>query len=568
MAFNVLDIINTNAIKVKSVTIDGPFNYVDTNLNNTFLEAVRNATTDLSNIDCGDNILNNTINKVGDFVSDNLKFKKIVKYSTELGNFGKVEDKFIDLICFNINQYLKELELLLDGLLKIPLEILKKIQKLKDKLEQALLDFSKKLRDCFIKIILDAKKSLNKLYKETIGFDGLLELMQQCPCIMELIQDLFTKCKNVRTPQEVINCLNTEYKFSPATILNKVNDWIDKNVGNTIFFFNLIDDAIQLLLETLILPLRELIKKYCKLLNEKHNLNYLLGKNQAIRCLFEYSLEFDKNGNKYYGMSIIDMLNSMKKWSSCIDFVCSSLHDDIKRDIQSYNDQLKLDFKYWNDEISVDIYFACIASNLDSSKIRPSAVREIFMKGNGKGIFTSVLDYHKSVGKYVQATKIEQKEELGDVVKNILSKDDPDESGILAIDGQELFKPGIENLIIEIYKNLGIEIKNNYYYNKVIELGEWDYKFKKSEDYIKTKERLQSVFQSPNQIINAYNFSNTSQNLSIRVIDEESYKSPVLPTLNTYETPKNYVEYDFGNPPVKNNGESMKNYLLRWYNQI
>lgn len=571
MAFNILDIINSSGIKQKAVSVNDTFTNIDTQLNKNFLDAIRNGTTRIAGVDCTDNILNNSIGRVGNFVEENFKFKNIVKNVGIVGDFGKIDNELVNFICHTINSYFKTVTSFLEATLKILLNILKKIDKMKSKVESTLLQFSKELRDCFIRMALDAKFGLERIVRNTVSFDGILELMQQCECVMELIKEKFPACSSAETPDELILCLKTQYSLSPETIINNLNSWTKNYITDSIENgFNIIDQSIQTILESLILPFRALVKQYCKELNKKRNVNFLLATDPSIRCLFEYSIETDKNGVKFYGMSVIDMINSMKMWSSCIDLVCSSLHDDIRRKIQSYNEQLRLDFKYWNSEITLDIYFACLASDLEASKIRPTAIRELYKNNKGKGIFTEITDFYKDIGKFIiESSRVDESVTLGEAVTKVLDKEDEEESDHIHItDGSIPFNPGVEPRIIQLYQNLGVEVQNDLYYRKIAELGNWDYKFKKSSDYIKSKEDIISTLQNPTPTTNTPIVSSTETNISLRINDLESYKSPTVPVVPTYEPVNDYVTYNIPPKPEYIPGEGLSGQYKRWFDQI
>ncbi len=569
MPFNILDVLKNNTIKQKAITINDSAKNLDLQLNRTFLDAIRNATQRVGNADCADNIVNNTIGDIGNFVEDNFKFKNIVKNLGILGDFSTLDNSIVNFVCFNLNSFFKTLTSFMESILKFLISLLRKIDKLKTKVEAALLSFSKELRNCLIRMVLDAKFGIEKIVRTSVDFNGLLELMKQCECVADLIKEKFTRCSGLTTNEDIILCLRTEYDLSPQNILDNVNEWTKNTLIDPIDFgFNVIDETIQNLLETIIFPFRALVKQYCRELNRKYNMNFLLGNNSSVRCFFEYTEEYDSLGNKFYGMSVIDMLNSMKKWSVCTDFICSSLHDDIKRKIQDYNEQLRLDFKFWNEEITIDIYFACIASNLEMENIRPTTIREIYSKNKGKGIFTQILDFYKDVGKFtVAASDPVNPPTLGEAARKIVDKTDSDENDDLSIvDGTELFKPGIENLIIQVYNNLGVEIEKSQYYARILELGDWDFRYKKSDEYIKMKNDLNAKYQNPPQVSNTPFIATTEVNNSTRAVDSQSYSPIAIPPLNYFTIPDDFTNTTFSTKPEPIDGEGIANYYKRWFN--
>ena len=568
MAFNILDIIATGGIKDPNTSVNASFANADVKLNSSFLDAINSATKTVADTNCADNIVNNTISAAADYVNENLKFKNIVKNVGIIGTYGTIDNNLVNFICFVVNSNFKTLTAFIDSILKVLVNILNKIDKLITKVDQALLSFSNELRNCFIRMVLDAKFGLNKIIA-SVNLEGLLDLFTQCPCIMSIIQEKFTKCKNLTTPQDVITCLNTEYELSPQNILNALDTWTKKTLLDNINFgFNIVDETIQNLLETLIFPLRELVKQYCKALSKKHNVNFLLAADPSIRCLFEYTIEHDSNGNKYYGMSVINMLDTMKGWSSCIDVSCSALSASVKLKVQDYNEKLRLDFQYWQNETIVDIYFACIASTIDSQNIRATAIREIYAKNKGKGILMQIIDFYKDIGKFtVTASSVTTPVDLGTAVTKVLDKTNAQEDDDISpiVDGQTLFKPNVEPQILSVYQNLCVEIQTDTYYRKILELGRWDFQFKKSNNYINVKEQLESDFQASPIVSSRPNIATTSSNTSIRTVDSDSYTSPKISKLNTYSISNDYLEYDFSNKPTTPPAQGLTGLYSVWF---
>lgn len=563
MAFNILQILESSGVKAKAVQVNDTFTNLDYQLNRTFLDTIRNATNRIDNTDCSDNIINNSIGKIGNYVENNLKFKNIISNVGLLGDYSKVDDSLVDLICNVINANFKTLTAFIESILKILINILRKIEKMKTKVDTAIKDFSKELRNCLIRIVIDAKVGTEKIIRETLSTDLILDLMIQCDCIMDIIRENFTLCKDLTTPQQIALCLRTEYALSPEQLINELNKWTKNNLTDKIESgFNAIDDMMSTFLNTIIKPFRAIVKEYCKELNKKRNVNFLLLKDPSIRCLFQYSEEYDSNGNKFFGMSIIDMIESMKIWSTCIDSVCSTLHDDIRRKIQYYNQELKLEFKYWNSEVTTDLYFACIAPSSEISRVRSTTIREIYRKNSGKGKFIELIDFYKSIGKVLLEDEVEAPPVFGVSVAKILDKIDSDEEEIKS--GNELFKPGIEKLLIKIYDNLGEEIHNRVYYDKIQELSTWDYKFKKSTAYINKRIELHKEHINPTKQEAIQTVATSQTNLSDRVKDDEYYSSPETPPMNEYSIDDDYTEVSF-NKPEKRDGESLSSFYKRWW---
>lgn len=536
--FNILDVLKQSRTLATQKGIETN-DFVDsqTEFSRTYLDAVRERAKKLENENLADKFSGNTLgHKLPDFINENLTITSILKRVGGLSNSKLLGDSVLKKICFSISENYKALVLILETALKGILILLKKIEKLAAKVKAALLQFANELRDALINLILASKYGTDNLGKESIDFAGIVDLMRYCPCIIDLVKEMFPKCKTAQTAEAVISCIQNEYLVSPALLIASINTWTANALADNIKLgFNALDKAIGSMMGTLLKPFRKLVKQYCRELNSKHNVNLLL-KNKSTRCLFVYTTEYDKKGNKYFGMSILDMLNTMKQWATCIEFGCSTLNDDIKKKVQDYNEQLKLEMRFWKDETVMDIYLACISTSQENDTVRPVDIRAIYSKFKGKGIFTSIMDFHKDIGKIADPSISVAKDSLGPAATIIADNGNIQENDIEIDSGTEAFKDKVETLIIQIYKNLSVEITEDKYFRKVEELADWDFRFKKSEAYIATRKQIANKFKT------SFSPVKTSSDVASEVIDNtqrttdaESYTSSIVPPQPTYE---------------------------------
>jgi hypothetical protein len=548
-------------------------------------EALRKTTKSIENADCTEKLFEGLANassylgETGEFIE-----KSIKKLSDLKVDLPSLDADISGPICFSLNSFFKEMIIVLDLLTKAPLILLKKIEKLMDKVENILKGLASATEGCLLQIIVDAKKAINKTLRQgIIDFDALLEAMIACPCIFELIKFIFTltPCGDAETPEELISCIKNDLLLSPENILNAINKFINDNLIAVIRdVFNLIEDAISTIKELLLLPLRELIKAYCKLLNFQIPAPWLMLPlptstflSDPFLCLFEYketSKEIFGVKLTYRTQSIIDIIKTFQIWTSCTDVLCGSLSDDIKIELQKRNKELRLDYQYWMKDTVADIYFACIhvgnVSDNSKNDLNDFDVRNVFTDSKVKKL-DNLADSTSIVGKLdvpqIPAKTLTPFDET-------MQEQNPPESfeTIKTSNGEEAFKDGVESDIIKVMENLGDEISVDEYYRKLEELNEWTSKFRKSQDYITSndeivKEYNDLAFQSEEP--NNKNFMDGST--KTRVEDDEAYTPNTSPVLPTYEVANEYNEISMCTKPEKKPNETFEEFYSRWYNE-
>jgi hypothetical protein len=548
-------------------------------------ERLRNITKSIENANCTDKLFEGLAN-ASSYLGDTGEYieKSIKKLSDIKVDLPNLSGNIVEPICFSLNSFFKEMVIVLDLLVKAPLVLLKKIEKLMDKVDNILDGLSSATEGCLLQIIVDAKKAINKTLRSgIIDFDQLLEAMINCSCIFDLVKFIFkkTSCGNASTPEELISCIRNDLLLSPENILNAINNFINDNLISVIRdVFNLIEDAITTIKEILLLPLRELVKLYCRLLNLQVPAPYLMLPipnnpflSDPFLCLFSYK-ETSKDifGVKlvYRTQSIIDIIKTFQIWTDCVDVLCGSLSDEIRQELQRRNRQLRLDYQYWMKDSVADIYFACIhvenKTNNSINNIKDFSVRDVFTDSKIKKV-TNLSDSINIIGKIPE--KEIPKKELTEFDKVMQDQNPPELfETIKTANGNALFKTGVENDIIKVMNNLGDDISNDTYYRKLQELNQWTGKYKKSQEYINSNKsivdkynKLSTNFTEPDNS----NFMDGS--VSTRVSDDESYTDDVKVVLPNYYVENDFQEIPACSKPEMIEGESLTEYYSRWYNK-
>jgi len=563
------------------ISSNGDIKYAD-----NFVDALSSATMKLRNTDCTQTVLDFFSNqfpaassmakKSYDWVSDNANLQSGM---SALGNKlkGGSLEKMTDQFCDTVTTLSRTLIFYLDTATKAAFVLFKKIDALKRKIEKALLEFTDAVRNCIVSVIVDAKNAINRVVRKVLDFDIVLDLMRHCPCITKIIASLFN-CKRdsdgnkLTTPEEVLNCVLEKYTLDPTQIINAINNFIDNTILSTINKgFNMLDEFIKTTMELLMAPFRALIRLYAKLLNTKINMTFIIRGLGPAECLLIYTKEHTKSGGSYLGMSIIDMVNTLKSWANCFEFACQSFTEDMATKIKELNENLRLDDKYWRDVMSIDLYQSAIGAKVQSNQPRPAMIREIFTKNQGKGknVFIGIIDSFKQVGKITIDTGLSDKT-LGETAEAVKFKDGPDNESANTNNGIKTLNSTVENNLMSMELNLASDT-SSFYVEKLLQLVDWEGTFKKSgahntqiDKLIATQQTLTPDY-STIQISTAYVSNNdrvyyagdateTISDVKPTYEITDDYNSTSINKINNYET------------PVRNESESLTDYYRRWYN--
>ena len=366
---------------------------------NTFTGAVERVA---SSIDVGTRQLNaaDCSEMLFDFIKDNVplfgtamygldKLQNAMNGITSGVSMSKLiqEPDFVKNICTFIENWGGMIDGWLDIAVKTAFALYNKIDAARTRLEDATLSLTEAVRHC----ILDVFNAIRDKLFDTINFtisinwDDLLRHMHECPCLCKIIANL-TGCtkdeygRDITTNAAAVKyCL--EQKFSlltPVGLSLAVDNLLTKYVRKYIdMVFNYLESWIVYVFNFLIKPLRELIKKYANLLRSKMNVDAFIKGLGPFECLFVYTEEESGNGT-YYGMSVIDMINTYKGWVKCLEMACPALSEKIKNKTKQMYKDLRLDDKYWRRAMEADIYTCCIAADLDGMTPRESVLRQLY----------------------------------------------------------------------------------------------------------------------------------------------------------------------------------------------
>jgi len=564
----------------------------DENFFISFKDSIARSAKRLRNVDCSEVVLdffsggNSESVKTGyDWVSDN------VNLQTAMEQFGGLADKLspsvgfdanklTTIFCVTITNIFRSLTFFIENALKVALGLFKIIDKYLNQLENAIQDFIDVVRDCIVSVMVDAKLALNKLVNNILDFDIVSDLMTACPCVAEIFASIFSCTDDNGTaltdPDEILECMVDKYALDPSELLGPVNEFIDDTlIANIQRGYNILQESVSFMMELLITPLRELMKAYCFLLTEKINVTYIIKTLGPSKCLLVYTTEVDESGRTYEGMSILDMIETLKLWTGCFEFICAPFIDDTKLTIKKLREDFRLDAKYWNNVFALDIYTSCVMINITGQTTRPTAVREVYAAGNGKGkeVFTGITDTFKDLGK-IDIESNANNNPIGEVYSSIKFKGGPENEETPIIQGTVDFKSGVEDKILAVTRTIGATIGEEPYYERFMNLLTWDAKYRKSQVHIdlitSTVDNFRASTTPVNdtrQVTNAIDDSNESQVIS---------GPPTVVTalhLPSYSIPDDFNEESQVNiltstAPNRMDTENLVEYYNRWFGDI
>ena len=77
-----------------------------------------------------------------------------------------------------------------------------------------------------------------------------------------------------------------------------------------------------------------------------------------------YTTEYDGD-RQYYGMSILDMITTLKRMIPCLEYGCPGLSDKIRNKVKKLNADLRLTDAFWNRAFEADLYMCCIDADAE-----------------------------------------------------------------------------------------------------------------------------------------------------------------------------------------------------------
>ena len=558
-----------------------------------FIDSINNATKSLAGVNCSKEV-NDWLTKQYDklkskpstdptAVAQQTWFGKAIAALDELGKdinkgIDKVENgvsKIEKMLCKAIIPFFKTLTSLIDLATKLLPILYKKILKLRAKLQAALVDFTNTVKACIMSVVNELHSSLGMTINQKVKplVDTTLAFMKTCPCIMDIIGTMFDclyddQGNKFTTPEEVYACIKDKYAFlDPTVIIDVYNNAVNKYlVDNITSAFTFIENIISTTLELLLLPIRELMRIYGKALNTKIDMSAMLDTIDPFDCLFIYTTEYDGAGGSYKGMSVIDMINSIKAWSSCFELACSSFNIESTSWLKSINDKLKLDERFWRDANIIDLYQATIGYKLQAYPPSALMIRKLFTTNDttGKKTVGDIGDLFKQLGK--QSAKnvtfnnpFPKDAKQADAVKYSVNK----ENDIPTVNGFSDLNTGIEKRLMQMETTLGAD-SDDYYVSKFAELTGFETKFAKSDAHNKQIYKI-----STNQITITTN-TTSSVVLMQPITSRQTYDSEPLPI---YSISNDYSQAEADKiesstlPPKKAN-ESMVEYYKRCFSTV
>lgn len=390
----------------------------DSSIVSSFTEAVEKAANSINNVSskleatnctkvvfdwCRETMGINAYAAVGMMSNLNWGFKQYNSF-----NFPVTIDGALTLsksLCQTISTWVAWIQATIDIATKAAFVLFAKIDAARLQLETALLRFNAAVFNCITDLLSDIKMSANLDVgvgaRVTLDFnwDELLQIMLDCPCFCRAIACV-TGCNKdadgndiSRNPEMVIECLQNTFPLSLGVGVG-IGGGIAGSLNDLLYDFLMklyqsIKAAIEMTFEMLMKPLRALIKAYADLLTQKFDVSGFIKMAGNFECFFIYTLEY-KNNREFYGMSVIDMINTFKSWTVCFSHLCPGLMNDIEAKIKEINETLRLNDVFWQGAFEADLYDICIATKLGYKSFSDYEFREIY-RDNPKTQFDSLL---------------------------------------------------------------------------------------------------------------------------------------------------------------------------------
>ena len=343
--------------------------------------AIQKTASDLYAYDCSDHLY--------DWITDLCPWLKtglatVDKLKNLLNSFSSgvklkeftATNSVMKAICNAIATFYGTLIGILEICTKAAFVMLEKIDAARKKLERAL----KRLTNATLACLLDVYDAIDKYLQQTlelslaIDWNAIIKFMDRCPCVSRFIAYI-TGCdkdqygNNISdNPVEIVGCLREKFSFlDGAQLAAGLSRIMEKYIRQyLILFFDFIKFGIDFIFSMIIAPFRNLIKMYADFLRKKWNVNAMISsaKTAHLDCLFVYTTEYDGD-NKYYGMSIIDMITTLKQMIPCLEYGCPGLSDKIKNKVKKLNEDLRLTDEFWNRAFEADLYECCFRADAE-----------------------------------------------------------------------------------------------------------------------------------------------------------------------------------------------------------
>lgn len=390
----------------------------DSSIVSSFTEAVEKTANSINNVSskleatnctkvvfdwCRETMGINAYAAVGMMSNLNLGFKQYNSFNFPVGIEGALT--LSKSLCQTIGTWISWIQSTIDIATKAAFVLFAKIDAARLQLENALLRFNAAVFKCITNLLSDIKMSakldvgVGASVTLDFNWNELLQIMIDCPCFCRAIACV-TGCNKdadgndiSRNPEMVIECLQNKFPLSLGVGVG-IGGGIAGSLNDLLYDFLMklyqsIKAAIEMTFEMLMKPLRALIKAYADLLSQKFDVSGFIKMVGNFECFFIYTLEY-KNNREFYGMSVIDMINTFKSWTVCFSHLCPGLMKDIEAKIKEINESLRLNDVFWQGAFEADLYDLCIAAKLGYKSFSDYEFREIY-RDNPKTQFDSIL---------------------------------------------------------------------------------------------------------------------------------------------------------------------------------
>lgn len=569
-----------------------PPNYKET-INEEFNEslaiAIEKAGKSLGKIDCTDKakefIDSLTANKFTNISSGIEKLSESFNINSLLNWAGNQlaggTPAGVDVICSTVPIVAKAIIEIIETVMKLAIKLFRKIDAMAKRLEAAIKFYLDEVRNCIMKIIKDIQLYVNTVVTNILDMDALSKIIDSpCGgCIRELLIYLFPCCKNKTTGTEFVECIKSI--VSSAIGIDSFLDGFNQFLQEYVFkylngIFALLQKSIQYIFDSIMRPLRWLIKAYCRLLNMPLPAPFI-GK-PLHECLFVYSK--DRKGK--YTMSVLQYIETLKLWTKCFDSICgylsSDLSDDLKKKLKEFNKELRLNVKYWlgGNGNELDIYWSCIetthiAKDSDMKALWTSLTEDPFgdtwdfIKDSMISLSrekTQPLNSRKKVCPPISNTSSVSNIELTEQEDSTVYKDgiDPLSDAIRIVNGKDseefpiaqghlrLYSDFVEQSIIKTIQNIRTVISNDNWWERLNEMTKW------LNPYIKSS-----------KLFNTLRSAKGGYGVDADDSTETETLGDFYSVLPTYIVRNEYSILNTIPAPEKLPGEPMIDYYARWY---
>jgi len=343
--------------------------------------AIQKAATELYAYDCSDHLYEWITDlcpwlKYGlNAVDSAKKFLNSISSGVKLKDFMST-NTVTKAICNAIATFYGTLVGWLEICTKAAFVLFEKIDAARKKLERAM----KRITNATLACLLDIYDAIDKYLQNTIelslaiDWNCLIKFMTKCPCVSRFIAYIMG-CDTDQygnsisdNPVEIVNCIRTKFPFlDGATLATGLSRLMEKYIRRyLVLFFDFIKFGIDFIFSMIIAPFRWLIKKYADFLRKKWDVTAMIAgaKEAHLDCLFVYTTEYSGD-RKYFGMSIIDMITTLKRMIPCLEYGCPGLSDKIRNKVKKLNEDLRLTDKFWNRAFEADLYMCCIDADAE-----------------------------------------------------------------------------------------------------------------------------------------------------------------------------------------------------------